>query len=524
LSKKEFLALSKKGQHSYLEQFPKSSHRFLLEKAGSNLKKKDDKPSAKKSESKPKEEPKGADKHLTVEPRKKYSDKPDSEKEAKADQLPAVIQRKEDREQKKKGENYPTLIRHNIGGKSVSVFNPNTPSEKEVRAIRVQEHEQVKNEIAELNKDGSAVINPHSIKALQKIKPHQLAVASRDIDNNREQIINGIAERVQEHPKLFNRGLTAMDKVFQGARKLKPKDAQAGKRVLTQIAMTALLGTSVLALTMGAAPLAVVSARILWDVWMHDKEKRKKEDAQKEREEKDVTPGANPKVGKKALIGNDQLGNKQHQESMRKQGFEWNDEQGWIQPDAEPKQISAEEFAEEGRKKAKGSGTGGKEAKPRKPKKQKHWTEEESEDAEFTTASSNEPFELSDQHHATINTVIDQLTDVLKYQDVDEVKDLGKQLFAGANSQSDSLYEDVYNAVVKLADTRLQGVPGRMLKGVFRVNIDELAEITERLCNVEPEVEIDEGQKVFHFETPRGLVTLGVVEDSDNIQFVITEV
>lgn len=437
-----------------------------------------------------------------------------------------MIQKKEDRKAKKDGENYPALIRHQLPGKSVSVYNPHHgPSEKEVRAIRVQEHEQVKKEIAELNKDGAAVINPHSIKALQNIKPHQLAVASRDIDNNRDQIINGVAERVQEHPKLFNRGLTAMDKLFQGARKLKPKDQQAGKRVLTQVAMMALLGTSVLALTMGAAPLAVVSARILWDVWMHDKEKNKR-NKELNREEKDVTPGANKRIGKKATHSNDQLGNKQHQESMRNQGFEWDDEQGWIKPDQAPKQISAEDFAEEGRKKAKGNGSGKKEVQPRKPKKQKHWTEEESEDAEYTTASSKdgEPFMLSDQHHATINTILDQLTDVLKYQDVGEVKDLGKQIFAGANSQSDSLYEDVYNAVVKLADGRLQGVPGAMLKGMFRVNIEELAEITERLCNVEPETEIDEGQKVFHFETPRGLVTLGVMEDSDIIQFVITEV
>ena len=406
-------------------------------------------------------------------------------------------------------------------GKSLSIIDPHAPREKEVRALRVQEHKDVQNQIAEINRDSAAVINPHSLKALQHIKPHQLQIASRDIDNNRKQIIDVVGERVQEHPQLFNRGLTAMDKVFQGARKLKPKDMQAGKRVLTQVAMAALLGTSVLALTMGAAPLAVVSARILWDVWMHNKEKQKKNKDEK-REEKDVTPGANPKVGKKALRNSEQLGNKIHQEAMRKKGLEWDDEDGWMHAEQEDKdngQISAEEFAEDGRKKAKSN-----EVQPRKPKKQKHWTEEESEDAEFTTAKSKEPFQLSDDHHKTINTILDQLTDVLKYQSPKEIQDLSGKMFGKANSvDASDLAMDIFNAVSKLAEGRLAGVPGAMFYGMFRVNIQELAEITERVCNVEPEIEIENGQKCFHFATDRGLVTLGVRSDRDEIQFMITE-
>lgn len=437
--------------------------------------------------------------------------------------MPAVIQKKEDQQKKKDGENYPVLHRHKLPGKSLSVIDPHAPNEKEVKAVRLHEDSAVKKQIAEINRDSAAVINPHSIKALQHIKPHQLQTASRDIDNNRNQIIDVVGQRVQEHPQLFNRGLTAMDKVFQGARKLKPKDMQAGKRVLTQVAIAALLGTSVLALTMGAAPLAVVSARILWDVWMHDKESKKKD---KDGDEKDVTPGANDKVGKKALLGTDRLGNKIHQDKMREQGFEWDDEKGWNkapdEDDQESDQISAEDFVKEGRKKAKGGKS--KEVQPRKPKKQKHWTEEDSEDAEFTTAKSKEPFQLNDQHTKTINTILDQLSDVLKYQSPEELNDLSGKMFGKANSvDASDLAMDVYNAVAKLAEGRLAGVPGAMFYGMFRVNIQELAEITERVCNVAPEVEIENGQKCFHFATDRGLVTLGVRFDREEIQFMITE-
>lgn len=531
LSKKEFLSLSRKGQNQYLEKFPKSSHRYLIEKPGSKT------PAKETAAPKPfKSDKKDELDDLEADPRQTpYHKRADSEKEEKANTLPAVIKKNEEKQQKENEDKLPALHRNQLPGKQVSVIHPHVEGMKESRAVRVAEHRQVAHEIANLNRDSAAVINPHSIKALQHIKPQHLVQASRDIDTNRKQIIDVVGERVQEHPKLFDRGLKAMDKMFQGAKKLTPKDAQAGKRVLTQIAIAALLGTSVLALTMGAAPLAVVSARMLWDVWHHSKEQKKGDDKKKKDEddgniysktkdgiqyenEKDVTPGAKDNVGKKALLGSDRLGNKIHQDQMRKQGFKWDDEKGWWQ-DTESDQISADDFAKAGRKKGKGT-----EVQPRKPKKQKHWSEEESEDAEYTTAKSKEPFVMSEDHAKTINTVIDQLSDVLKYQSSEDIQDMGKRMFSKASDESKDLYLTVYNAVAKLATGRLSGVPGVMFYGMFNVNIDALAEITERICQVTPEVEVENGQKCFHFATDRTLVTVGVrANDRDEIQFMITE-
>lgn len=463
-----------------------------------------------------------------------YHKRTDKEKEQKANTLPAVLQKKEEKEKAEKEDQLPALHRHDIGHKSVTVHNPNVANMKESRAVRVMEHKQVAHEIAMLNRDGAAVINPHSIKALQHIKPHHLQTASRDIDNNRNQIIDVVGQRIEEHPNLFNRGLKALDKTFQGAKKLTPKDAQAGKRVLTQVLMAGLLATSVLALTMGAGPLAAVSARMLWDIWHHDKEKNKDgkkkdaaEDGVKYGEEKDITPGANDKVGKKALNSTERIGNKIHQKKMREHGFRWHDEEGWVpDPDKEddaPKQIKADDFAEDGRKKAKGGKSN--EVQPRKPKALKHWTEEESEDAEYTTAADKKPFEMKDQHAATINVVLDQLTDLLKFQSPEDIKGVSDRMFSQASAEDVAdLYQDIFNAVTKLATSRLAGAPGIMFYGVFNVNINALAEITERVCQVEPEIEIENGQKCFHFESARGLVTVGVRSDnSDQIQFMITE-
>lgn len=498
LSKKEFLALSRKGQNQYLEKFPKSSHRYLIEKPGSKT------PAKETAAPKPfKSDKKDELDDLEADPRQTpYHKRANSEKEEKANTLPAVIKKNEEKQQKENEDKLPALHRNQLPGKQVSVIHPHVEGMKESRAVRVAEHRQVAHEIANLNRDSAAVINPHSIKALQHIKPQHLVQASRDIDTNRKQIIDVVGERVQEHPKLFDRGLKAMDKMFQGAKKLTPKDAQAGKRVLTQIAIAALLGTSVLALTMGAAPLAVVSARMLWDVWHHSKEQKKNADAKK-KEEKDVS------LTHQKLVG---------------ESGEADD------------QISADDFAKKGRGKQKALTVDGdykpakpvkkskNEVQPRKPKKQKHWSEEESEDAEYTTAKSKEPFVMSEDHAKTINTVIDQLSDVLKYQSSEDIQDMGKRMFSKASDESKDLYLTVYNAVAKLATGRLSGVPGVMFYGMFNVNIDALAEITERICQVTPEVEVENGQKCFHFATDRTLVTVGVrAGDRDEIQFMITE-
>lgn len=433
----------------------------------------------------------------------------------------------------------PVLHRHQFG-RDVSVHNHNERSIKDVRAERVADHSQVAHEIATLNRDSAAVINPHSIKALAHIKPHHLITASRDIDTNRRQITDVIGQRVQEHPKLFDRGLKALDKTFQGAKKLKPKDAQAGKRVLTQIAIAALLGTSVLALTMGAAPLAVVSARILWDVWHHHKKKTKEQDEKKKAEDEKQkrlgNDGAKPVEGTSGeaddQISAEEFAKKGRKgKTKKKKGDDAKDVTDRSERKADnagllegPKKSKSAGLLEGPKKKSKSTGLV---AQPRKPKKQKHWTEEESEDIEYTTAAakSDAPFELSEHHDKTINLVLDQLSDVLKYQSPDEFKELSDQMFSKSSATTESLYTDVYNAVAKLATGRLSGIPGTMLYGLFNVNIEELAEITERVCQVSPEIEIDHAQKCFHFETPRGLVTLGLQHgDTDNIQFMITEV
>lgn len=506
-----------------------------MEKAGSKTKSKDqaEPKSVKRKHPEDDDLPEGADPRPTP-----YHKRSDKEKDEKANTLPAVIKDKEEKNKKEQEEKMPVLHRHQFG-RDVSVHNHHERSIKEVRAERVAEHSQVAHEIATLNRDSAAVINPHSIKALQHIKPQHLITASRDIDTNRRQITDVVAQRVQEHPKLFDRGLKALDKTFQGAKKLRPKDAQAGKRVLTQIAIAALLGTSVLALTMGAAPLAVVSARILWDVWHHHKKKTKEQDdkkkAEDEKQKRLGNDGAKPVEGTSGEA-DDQISAEEFAKKGRKgkakkkkgddakdvtdRSERKSDNAGLLEG---PKKSKSAGLLEGPKKKSKSTGLV---AQPRKPKKQKHWTEEESEDAEYTAISkSDEPFQLSDHHDKTINLVLDQLSDVLKYQSPDEFKELSDQMFSKANAESESLYTDIYNAVAKLATGRLSGIPGTMLYGLFNVNIVELSEICERVCQVEPEIEIEDGQKCFHFETPRGLVTLGLQHgDTDNIQFMITEV
>lgn len=366
--------------------------------------------------------------------------------------LPAVVDNKPEAK----------LMRHPLPHAGMPKVYDGQPTEKEVRAQRVSDHEQVKREVATLNRDNAGVINVHSIKAVDKVQPHHLKQASHEIYERRNEIRDIVGERIQEHPKLFKRGLKALGKVFQGAKKLTPKDMHAAKRVLVHIAMVSLMATSIVAMTMGAAPLAVVTSRMLFDIWMGN-HKRKKD--------------------------------------------------GYLKP-KKPPAVEQKEEKEVGPI-----------AKPRKPKAQKKWTEDDAEDANFTSVSAS--VFTDPDHNDVLDNVIVQISDLLNHQDIDDFKTLNKNMF-GKVGQRDTAtastlddYTQIFNAVSRLSTSRLSGNPGTLLFGQFYVNIEEIVELVERVLQVTPEDEIEDGQKVFHFNSASSLVTVGT--SNDIIYFHFTE-
>lgn len=520
LTRDEFLKLDYRKQLKYLEIYPKSSFRFLINKPGSNTKKaKREKPepiNAKKDAPKGKGRPRRAAKdeaggESKVEKARKirrrtFDALSDEQKQEYLKQFPKSVHGKDYKKETPEPEigkalvpyDNPKLMRHNIQGGTKVIPAHGIYYEKEERAKRVQEHKDVEDQIQTLNKDGAAVINPHSIKAIANIQPRHLKIASHEIDRNRHEIIDAVAERVNEHPKLFDRGLKALGKVFSGAQSLRPKELRASKRVLVQIASVALLSTSVLAMSMGAAPLAVVTGRMLYDIWMNNHGRNKKDTEFLPRLKRKEEPEDAPEQDKPTKLPKKTAAQKTQKEI-----------------DAQPEKAA---LPAPSRKPNSQKALPNPQAKLPSPK----WAQEEAEDAEFAEAASANP--LSEEHEGIVSIVLDQLTDLLKYQSADDIKSLSGKMFAKAGSEEE-LYVDVYNAVSKLAldQARLSGVPGKFLSGMFRVNIQEIVEIVERIVQVEPEVEVEEGITAYHFNSPRGLVTVGVCPDQDFIQFIFTE-
>lgn len=522
ISKKEFLALSIRQQKQYLELFPKSSYRFLLPRAGSNLEKKE-KPKkedkVKPFDSAPNKKTRqansgGADDGVEAKPkrirRKSFDALDDKDKEEYLKKYPKSVHKKAfDALMAKEN---PKLLRGTLPGTSlvtIPVHGGAQHSEKEARALRVQEHAQVEAQIQRLNKDGAAVINKHSIKAVAKIEPRDLKVASKAIDENRHQIIDVVGERIQENPKLFGRGLKALGKLFNGAKKLRPKELRASKRVLVQVAMVALLGTGVMALSMGAAPIAVVASRMLYDVWLEHHRGGNPD----EPKDSDIIPRLKRKSleddsdsEEKETYSISERGDKKAQQYWKAQGYEWHSRSNrWEKPKASDNVK----------------------ALPSPKGSKKKWSEEDAEDAEFAAASSqdDEPYEMDPDHQFVINTILDQLSDLFKYQDVDRIKNLNDKIFAAASAEDSSfdLYRTLFDAVSKLSYQRLSGIPGKYLYGVFRVPLPVILEIVERVMQVPPEEEIDDVYSVHHFSGPTMLVTVG--EDfSGIVHFMFTEV
>lgn len=452
--------------------------------------------------------------------RKHFEALSDKDKEEYLAKYPKSVHRKE-HDAKKVAEN-PKLPRHKLPGTDLVVRPIHTnPSTRESRALRVAEHSAVEQQIRTINADGSAVINRHSIKAVARVGPKHLKEASKALDDSerRGEIIEGVAERVKEHPKLFNRGFNALGKVFQGAKKLSPKDMRSAKRVLTQVAMIGLLGVGVMSLAMGAAPLAVVTSRMLFDIWMGHQ-------ANKKADEREVKRLADKSKDTKALPA-----------PKKSKG------QKKIEAPAESDQISAEDFAKgkTGSKRksrktkvartksnvkalpaSKKGGTLPAQKAKALPSPKKKWSDEDAEDAEFAAASADD-FALDPEHEETIHIILDQLSDLLKYQSADDIKSLSGKMFAGASSDESDMYRELFDAVSKLALGRLNGQPGKSLFGAFRVGITELLEIVERVTQVAPEPETEDGRTVYHFAGQRGLVTVGVLSD-DDIYFRVTGV
>lgn len=312
LNKEQFLKLARQAQHRYLETYPKSKHRFLVQERVRKAKK----------AARPAKLPKAEPAKVRRLSRAEYSALDDKGKKRYNERFPKSSHTPRFRKARK------TFVK---------TKHDNKESRKEAGRRRKDESLKVDKQRMTMHDEGAGTINKQSVMALSQIRPEQLRQGAANINSNREEIHGLIDHEMQARPNLYGRGLASVREMMQGGlldddvedadfeelddaqaededgnplndedgkpitnKQKKERDVEVGpdpskedgedddspkkkkkkkkgkkdkkkqrdgQAVLTSIAKFALLGAGVALLAVGAGPLGMIIGRGLLDVW-----------------------------------------------------------------------------------------------------------------------------------------------------------------------------------------------------------------------------------------------------------------
>lgn len=192
LNKEAFLKLAKQAQKRYLETYPRSKHRYLLN--GGKKAKIIGQP---KNAKLPKAEPAKLRKlsrdefnALDDKGKKRYN-----ERFPKSGHVPRFRKGRKD------------MTKKRVDGKE---------SRKDAGKRRAEEGLKVDKQRMTMHDEGAGTINKQSVKALAAIRPEQLKQGATNINNNRDEIHGLVDQEIQNRPNLFGRGLASVRDMMQG--------------------------------------------------------------------------------------------------------------------------------------------------------------------------------------------------------------------------------------------------------------------------------------------------------------------
>lgn len=192
LNKEAFLKLAKQAQKRYLEVYPRSKHRYLLN--GGKKAKIIGQP---KNARLPKAEPAKLRKlsraefeALDAKGKKRYN-----ERFPKSGHVPRFRTGRKD------------MTKKRVDGKE---------SRKDAGKRRAEEGLKVDKQRMTMHDEGAGTINKQSVQALAKIRPEQLKQGATNINDNRDEIHGLVDQEIQSRPNLFGRGLASVRDMMQG--------------------------------------------------------------------------------------------------------------------------------------------------------------------------------------------------------------------------------------------------------------------------------------------------------------------
>ena len=354
LNKEDFLKLAPNVQKRYVEQYPQTTHRFLI---------------------------KGFDPSASTEskglvpatgPRKKSKD---------------LAQRARDAAKK------PT--------QDVDIFE---------RKRRYDESKKrdlaVRKDIKDLNQSNVGAINPGSLDAIDRIQTHELRAASENIAKNKKQIASAVKDQAKKQPHMFNRGLDSIKRVLgrdTDPKELSVTERYASERAITSIATMCMFGAGILLCGAAAAPIGVIAGRVLFDMWM------KKGNGKHLESDLDTLRSA--KQRKESMARKEREAEIAERDGL---AYNYDPNEGGSTYNKQNKDAedTAKRLAARDEKRKDEVGAARKKKKAGKKR------------TDIRAAASS-----FDEHDDTINLIIDQISDVLKYQSVEDIKESRDDMF-----------------------------------------------------------------------------------------------
>lgn len=364
LNKEDFLKLALNQQKRYVEQYPQTSHRFLI---------------------------KGAD------------------TETKADSKAVPVGAKKKTQE--------VALRAKEASKQVRDPNEDIFARRQRFDESKSRDLAIRKDIRDLNQTNVGAITPASLKAIDTIQTHEVRAAAENISKNKKEIVSAVKAQAEKQPNMYGRGLDTIRRIV--GRETEPKELSvteryAAERSITSIATMCMLGAGILAFGMAGAPMGVIAGRVLFDMWM------RKGDGQHLAKDLDELRSARKRKAKMKrherqaeIAERDGLAyNYDTTEGGSRYGKE-NDEAAET-----AKRLEEKDELRKAREKKKTT------AQPAKSSKKSR---------QLAAASSFDP----DEHEDTINLVVEQVADILKYQSVADLQehrdDMFKTTAASAN-------------------------------------------------------------------------------------------
>lgn len=192
LNKESFLKLAKQAQLRYLDVYPKSKHRYLIN-GGKKAK-------------------------IIGQPKNARLPKAEPSKLRKLSRT--EYDALDDKGKKRYNERFPKsghVPRFRKGRKDMSKKRVDgRESRKDAGKRRAEEGLKVDKQRNTMHDEGAGTINKQSVMALSQIRPEQLKQGATNINNNRDEIHGLVDQEIQRRPNLFGRGLASVRDMMQG--------------------------------------------------------------------------------------------------------------------------------------------------------------------------------------------------------------------------------------------------------------------------------------------------------------------